>query len=78
MRGQYGFDSSALKEIKDSNRHINVPYGEAFLTYVGSDESIYIEHNEPFTESELSSILADIINRFRQIISPEVVDTTER
>lgn len=61
VRVQLGFDSRALKEIRDSNRHINVPYDRAFLTYIGSDENIYIEHNEPFTESELSSILADII-----------------
>lgn len=57
IRSDLGFHSETFKNIKNSNNHLNVPYNEAFLTYISVDsESFFLEHNEVFELNEYKSL----------------------
>ena len=57
IRSDLSFHSRTLKNIRDSNNHLNVPYNEAFLTYLVIDsESYFLEHNERFEQDEYKSL----------------------
>ncbi|CAH8768632.1 hypothetical protein [Paenibacillus dendritiformis] len=61
VRSDLSFHSGTLKNIRDSNNHLNVPYDEAFLTYlVVESESFFLEHNEKFELDEYKSLEVQI------------------
>lgn len=63
IRSDLSFHNRTLKNIRDSNNHLNFPYDEAFLTYlVVESESFFLEHNEKFEQDEYRS-LEDQIRR---------------
>ncbi|PWW02505.1 hypothetical protein DFQ01_109130 [Paenibacillus cellulosilyticus] len=58
VRQHIGYNSLTFKEIKRSNKHYNVMFEEAFLSYINANgEDLYLEHNEPFDEEEYSYIV---------------------
>ncbi|OZI12182.1 teicoplanin resistance protein VanZ [Bacillaceae bacterium SAS-127] len=57
-RESLGFDSRVLKNIKESDNHINNAYDEAYLSFIQfANEELFIEHNEKFTDNEINLLM---------------------
>lgn len=56
-RTDFSFSSLTFKNIRESKDHLNIPYDEAFLSYLefGSDD-FFLEHNEEFTSEEFDNL----------------------
>jgi hypothetical protein len=56
-RNKMGWSSSDFDILKNGDKKNNVPYDEAFLSYIKVlEEDYYIEHNEEFDETEIDGI----------------------
>lgn len=70
-RTTFSFDSRTLKNIKESDTHLNIPYDEAFLTYIDFDsEELFLEHNEKFDPDEFM--------QFRSLVSSLMIMINHR
>ncbi|NQF12572.1 teicoplanin resistance protein VanZ [Brevibacillus sp. HB1.3] len=56
-RTDFSFSSLTFKNIRESNNHLNIPYDEAFLSYLYFEsDDFFVEHNEEFTSEEFNNI----------------------
>lgn len=61
VRTDFSYHSRVFKGIKDSENHLNIPYDEAFLTYLAFEtDDYFVEHNEIFTPDEYIAYEAQI------------------
>lgn len=57
VRTVHSFHSKTLRDIRDSDNHLNVPYDEAFLSFFDLDsEVLFLEHNEEFMSDEFDNL----------------------
>lgn len=57
LRKNMGFSSESLSKVKDSENRVNSKYDEAYLSCFPYDgDYLFLEHNEPLTESESMEI----------------------
>ncbi|AOK91864.1 hypothetical protein [Paenibacillus polymyxa] len=61
IRSNLGFHSKTFKNIKNSKNHLNVPYDEAFVTFVSiHSQEFFLEHNEKYEIDEYESLVAQV------------------
>lgn len=74
----YSFHSSTLRNIKESDNQINVPYDEAFLSYLDLDsDAFFLEHNEKFIPDEfelLRTLVSEIAHLMKRNSSNDKQD----
>lgn len=57
VRTKMSWDSRDFKRFKELESALNIPYDEAFITYILINaEGYFIEHNEPFSKDEFEKI----------------------
>ena len=57
VRKKTSWDSRDFNKFKDCKPPSNIPYDEAFITYILlNEEGYFIEHNEPFSSEEIEEI----------------------
>lgn len=60
-RKSMSIHTADFKKISQGEVKCNVPYDEAYLTYLRiEDEDYFIEHNDVLSETEISSLMANI------------------
>lgn len=62
VRENFGFSGEMFLQIKNSDTYMNIPFDEAFLSYLKvCDEDFYVEHNQKFEEEEFYILKEQIV-----------------